>query len=70
MLSDIIWERKMDGYAEAMKIDTQLNKLLMENSINRHNAREWLKLARTITTSAEILEEEAMEKLRAAPFTV
>jgi hypothetical protein len=51
----------MKGYEEAEKIDLQINELLDREPMTEENALEWLKLARTIKTTCEVLQEVAID---------
>jgi len=53
----------MDGFKEAQKLDSLLHKLVKENSIRPGNAREWLSLTRTVSTSLVTLEKMALRAL-------
>ena len=46
---------QFNGYAEANKIDKQINELLQKFPITERNAMAWLAFARTIETSGHIL---------------
>lgn len=48
----------MKGYEEALKSDQKTNKLLEENPIARDNVIEWVKYARTIKTTMDIILAE------------
>lgn len=49
----------LNGYREAEKIDQQLNSLTMKYIIDKENAREWLALTRTITSTLHTIQYEA-----------
>lgn len=46
---------KMDGYAEARKVDKILSDLLEKRPI-RKQPEEWLRLLRTIKTTVDLIE--------------
>jgi len=46
----------MIGYEEAFEIDHQINKMLLDDPICPANALTWMKFARTVRTSAELIE--------------
>ena len=46
---------KIDGYKEASKIDFMINSLLSEHPINEGNVLEWMKYARTVQTTANVI---------------
>ena len=48
-----------DGYLEASKIDEIISQLIEEHGVTPKNSIEWLKFARTIKTSVEIIEKVA-----------
>jgi len=50
-----------NGYAEAEKIERQINKLLEADPITKENALEWLKFARTIETTMTIIREHGRD---------
>lgn len=54
----------MDGYQQARKIDQELNRLLEAYPVNKKNAYEWLKLTRTVQTSADIIRMEVRKVLQ------
>lgn len=43
------------GYEEAAKADKLTNKMLKDNPINGKNVMEWMKYARTIKTTMDII---------------
>lgn len=48
----------MKGYEEAFRSDLKTNKLLEENPITKDNIIEWMKYARTIKTTMDIILAE------------
>lgn len=52
-----------DGYEKAMEIDKSVNESLEADPITPANAREWLKFARTLKTTADILERMAWNNM-------
>lgn len=54
----------MDGYKEAEKLDTAVNKLVKKHPPTKDNAMEWLKFTRTVTTGLKIMNLEALKILR------
>ena len=53
----------MDGYKEAEKLNTLINKLASEIPVTEENARAWLAFTRTVRTSLIIMEVEARKVL-------
>lgn len=49
----------LEGYKEAFLIDKKINEKIKQHTINIENHIEWLRFARTIKTSCEIIEKEA-----------
>lgn len=61
-------KEEFDGYAEARKIDEQINDLILKYPIvatkeSNMRIRHWRNFARTIRTSCELLETTTREKL-------
>lgn len=57
-----------DGYQEARAIDEIINELIRVHGIDHFNASEWLKLARTIQTSCNILYEYVKSLIDVQPI--
>lgn len=55
-----------NGYAHALDVDKDINLLLEEVPITKANAAEWLKFARTVETSVNIIQMECMAYLTGA----
>ena len=55
----------MDGYVEANRIDNEINKLFEENPLSEENALEWMRFARTVRSTLEIIEECAKNNIDA-----
>lgn len=57
----------MNGYNEAYKIDKSIARLFKKNPCNdtmtRAEAKEWWKLARTVTSSMTLIEKQALDVL-------
>lgn len=51
------------GYEEAAKSDTKTNKILKDDPITKDNALEWMKYARTVKTTMDIIMDECKHLL-------
>ena len=54
----------MQGYKEAERIDAIINLRLAQDPITKDNAHEWLKFARVVLTSCNIIEFTAIGILK------
>ena len=59
----VVLIEELNGYVEATKVDSEVNKLLTKHSPSSQNWREWLKFTRTVRTTCEIIELMCKEKL-------
>ena len=55
------FEIDQQGYRAALLIDAHINYKLERQNITKETALEWLHFARTIKTTCEILEMQAMK---------
>lgn len=53
----------MIGYHEASKLDRLTNKLLENEPITKDNVLEWMKYARTVRTTMDIIMDECRQLL-------
>jgi hypothetical protein len=56
---------KFDGYKEASKIDSQINKLLEEFNIDKDNVMEWWRFSRQLKTGLDIIDIAIIAILKA-----
>ena len=52
-----------DHYKEAIKIDEQINELIIKHPITLENARNWITFCRTVTSGLDMIKGEAIDLL-------
>ena len=52
-----------DHYKEAIKIDEQINELIIKHPITLENARNWITFCRTVTSGLDMIKGEATDLL-------
>ena len=60
----------MKGYFLANEVESKINRYLEEERIQPSNVFEWIKFARTVKTSCDIILEECQSILNSSPFNV
>lgn len=60
-------EKTFEGYVQAEIIDKQISKLMKEHKITHKNVFEFMKFARTIRTTCELIEMQAHSLYKRLP---
>lgn len=57
----------LDGYALAMQIDHSLNVMIHQQPpLGAHASKEWMKFTRTVKTSLDLIETDAVRNYKEA----